>query len=620
MSTITSSCKASLLYVIWCLLMCLSTPTQGYDLVSARAQWVDPSAQANAQTASNAPYDPAPKLIAQGYTGQALWLRLRVQSPVTSDVAPVMLRIRPPILDSVQLWEPDASKPGDWHLRSSGDRQAFTASERSYSTLGFVVFPQTGGSEYLLRIVTNSTMFVHAEALPLAESNRKDAHWTLLYFLNLAVLGGILAWSLYAWRFERLALAGWFAVYQFSNICYVLLVMGFVSALEPEHSPGLVDWATGCTVILTHFLGVWLYRQLFDAYSARAWALRFLTLQAMLILVALAAYVLGWHRPALQLNMILVFLTGVAPPVIAMTLHHRPLLLPSLKIVRCLSFVLLLALLLTVLPLLGYVQATEWTLHANLLHGLLASVIMLAILMEHTRLHRLHRRQQQADVQRLQMQVDTERKSAENHRKFIDMLTHEIKTPLGIALISMGALKSDSPYIGRIGRALKDINAVVDRSRLSDLAEHQRLQPRWGPCALRELLFECTESSAAPERLKVFAGEVPEVRTDSGLLSIVINNLLDNALKYSSPESLIEVRLQGRADGVWLTVSNVVGPAGEPDAQRLFSKYYRAPAAQAKSGSGLGLYLSRQLAQLLGVQLHYQPQGGRLEFTLCLPA
>lgn len=606
--------------LLWFAFVWMPLNAAAVDLVISRAQWLDPSAKASAETAAHAHFETAPELIAQGYTAQALWIRLRVQQQTSSAGDPVMLRIRPTILDSVQLWEPDVSSPGGWRVRSSGDQQPFSGSERSYSTLGFVVFPSVSGTDYLLRVVTTSTMLVHAEALSLAESNRKDARWALLHLLNLMVVGGILVWSLYAWRVERLALTGWFAAYQLSNIAYVLLVMGFAAALEPLDKPGLVNWVTGSTVILTHLLGLWLIRQLLAAYGAWPWALRLLGFLAFSVVLAWGGFALGWHREALKINMGLVPFTGVITPLIVFSLREQPPLFPSLGFLRGLSVVLLIALLLTILPVLGWVDAAEWSLHVNLLHGLLVSSVILAILLQHTRLRRSERRRQQTELNGLQAQVEAERKQAEDHRQFIDMLTHEIKTPLGIALISMGALKSESTYIDRIGRALKDINAVVDRSRLSDLAENQRLQPNWGPCALRELLFECTESSTDPQRLKVFAGEVPEVQTDSGLLSIVINNLLDNALKYSPADSLVEVRLHTSSDGVWLTVINVAGAAGLPDAQRIFSKYYRAPAAQAKSGSGLGLFLSRQLAQLLRVQLHYRPLAGLVEFRLCLPA
>lgn len=601
------------------LLLFLSFHVAAGDLVVAREQWIDRTGQLTAEEVAKANFTVAPEFVTRGYTAEVIWLRLHVKASTENPAGPVMLRVRPTILDSVQLWVPDAQSHTGWRMRASGDRQPFSSSDRSYGTLGFVVFPEASGTHYLIRIATTSTMLVHAEALPLAESNRKDARWVLVHLLNLTLVGGIFVWSLYAWRVERLALAGWFAAYQISNIAYVLLVMGFVSVLEPLHSPGVVDRVTGITVILTHLLGLWLNRQLLSAYGARPWALHALGALSVLVCMALGLFALGWHRWALQINMSLVLVTGVLTPLIAFSLRERPPLLPALSLLRVLSLVLLLTLTLTILPLLGGGHAAEWSLHINLLHGLLVSGVMSVILWQHVRLRRFERHRQHEEMQRLQTQVHAERQVASDHRQFIDMLTHEIKTPLGIALISMGALKSESPYIGRIDRALKDINAVVDRTRLSDLAEHQRLQPTWDMCALRELLFECVESSVAPERLKVFAGEMPEVRTDSGLLSIVINNLLDNALKYSPPESPVEVRLQTRSGGVWLTVSNAAGPAGEPDAQRLFSKYYRAPAAQAKSGSGLGLYLSRQLAQLLGVQLHYQPQAGRVEFSLCLP-
>lgn len=589
------------------------------DLVVAREHLMDPTGQLTAADVSNANFMASPEFVTRGYTDEVMWLRVRVTTPPENPTGPVMLRVRPTILDSVQLWTPDAQSNTGWRMQASGDLYPFLSSDRSYGALGFIVFPESAGRNYLIRIATTSTMLVHVEALPLAESNRKDARWVLLHLLNLTLVGGILVWSLYAWRVERLALAGWFAAYQFSNIAYVLLVMGFVSVLEPFNSPGVVDTVTGVTVILTHLLGLWLDRQLLGAYGARSWALHALSALIVLVGLALAGFALGWHRWALQINMSLVLVTAVLTPLIAFSLHRRPPLLPDLSLLRVLSLVLLLTLTLTILPLLGGGPAAEWSLHTNLLHGLLASGVMSVILWQHVRLRRFERQRQQTEMQRLQAQVRAERQVASDHRQFIDMLTHEIKTPLGIALISMGALKSESPYIGRIGRALKDINTVIDRTRLSDLAEHQRLQPVWDSCALRELLYECTESSVAPERLKVFAGEVLDVRTDSGLLSIVINNLLDNALKYSPPESPVEVRLHARTDGVWLTVINALGPAGAPDEHRLFSKYYRAPAAQAKSGSGLGLYLSRQLAHLLGVQLHFQQHVGRVEFGLCLP-
>lgn len=598
------------------LVFSVAIPAIAKDLIAERMQWLDPTGLMTVQEVARERLEPAPEVVTWGYTSQALWLRLKVQSDGRQ---PVMLRVRPTLLDDVQLWESDASAAGGWRMRSTGDRQPFTSSDRSFSALGFVIYPSEGKDVYWLRVITTSTLLVHVEALPFAQSQRKDARWMLLHVLNLSVLCGILAWSIYAWWVDRLVLAGWFAAYQASNLIYVMLVMGFMAAIEPEGYAGLVDQITGFCVILTHMLGLWLNRQVLRAYGARPWALNLLSALTTVVALVLLAYFLGMSRWALSGNMSLIPITALIVAVISFTLQDQPPLLPSIGLLRKLALVLLVSLCLLIFPLKGWVQAAEWSLHVNLLHGLLASATMLFILRQHAQLLRSERQHQHREMQRLQAVVDVERQTTEDHRQFIDMLTHEIKTPLGIALISLGALKSDSNYAARIDRALKDINAVVDRTRLSDLAEHNRLIPRWAMCSLRERLYECTESSVAAHRLKVFVGNVPDVRTDSGLLAIVINNLLDNALKYSPAESMIDVRLEMQSHKVVLTVINSVDTLGQPDEQRLFSKYYRSTTAQSKSGSGLGLYLSAQLARLLGIELQYKPRAGHVEFSLCIP-
>ena len=104
----------------------------------------------------------------------------------------------------------------------------------------------------------------------------------------------------------------------------------------------------------------------------------------------------------------------------------------------------------------------------------------------------------------------------------------------------------------------------------------------------------------------------------------VITNLIENALKYSRQDSAIEVTLARDSAAfprqLCLQVTNTLGAAGAPDPAKVFSKYYRSRGAQSQSGTGLGLYLSQNLAQLIGARLHYQQDADRLTFSLCLPS
>ena len=86
------------------------------------------------------------------------------------------------------------------------------------------------------------------------------------------------------------------------------------------------------------------------------------------------------------------------------------------------------------------------------------------------------------------------------------------------------------------------------------------------------------------------------------MLTIVLSNLIDNACKYSAPNTPIQVSLEletkdGR-DGCLWTICNQVGQAGFPDPEKVFTKYYRSPHARRQSGSGLGLYLVKRLITL----------------------
>ena len=109
-----------------------------------------------------------------------------------------------------------------------------------------------------------------------------------------------------------------------------------------------------------------------------------------------------------------------------------------------------------------------------------------------------------------------------------------------------------------------------------------------------------------------------------GLLFLVLGNLLENACKYSAAETSIELQCSivntlPAQPMVRLELSNLPGKAGWPDAAHVFDKYYRSPQAQRQSGTGLGLYLVKNLAQALGGKIAYQPDATVVRFVLTLP-
>jgi signal transduction histidine kinase len=99
--------------------------------------------------------------------------------------------------------------------------------------------------------------------------------------------------------------------------------------------------------------------------------------------------------------------------------------------------------------------------------------------------------------------------------------------------------------------------------------------------------------------------------------------MIENACKYSPPDSRVEINAlredrYGRA-GCGLIVANLPGDAGWPDSAKVFQKYYRSPHAKRQVGSGLGLFLIANLANLLGGEIRYDPTPTQVRFRLWLP-
>ena len=135
---------------------------------------------------------------------------------------------------------------------------------------------------------------------------------------------------------------------------------------------------------------------------------------------------------------------------------------------------------------------------------------------------------------------------------------------------------------------------------------------------LDELVDEAVERARRHATRVVFATSLDRV-TVAGIperLGRAVNNLLDNAAKYSPPGSTVEVVLRGGE----LTVRDH-GPGVPPDElPHIFDRFFRATNARERPGSGLGLAIVKQVAERHGGHVRAAAaEGGGLAVTLSLP-
>ncbi|MFZ5881407.1 MAG: sensor histidine kinase [Chloroflexota bacterium] len=208
------------------------------------------------------------------------------------------------------------------------------------------------------------------------------------------------------------------------------------------------------------------------------------------------------------------------------------------------------------------------------------------------------------------------RESRESRRQFIRRLDHEIKNPLtGLraALVNLRearAAEEQERAARNASRAAERLSRLLaDLRKLSDLEERplERL-----PVDVPQLLDEMVEAVAlAPayeaRKLELLISRVPwpmpAVTGDRDLLGLGVYNLLDNALKFTSPEESVELRARVEGRAVVIEVADAGMGIPPEDLDKVFEELYRGTNARGVEGSGLGLALVHRIVTLHGGHL-----------------
>lgn len=219
----------------------------------------------------------------------------------------------------------------------------------------------------------------------------------------------------------------------------------------------------------------------------------------------------------------------------------------------------------------------------------------------------------------------------EARSEFISTLSHEIRNPLNAAQSALRLL-AHSPGAGEDGPELADIaqrnvarllrlaNGVLDLERV----ESGQLEVEAVPLDLREAAQSVLQEIALRGRERGIRTEltgdpVPKVLADRDLLAQCLINLLSNALEHSPDGGLIRVELTRAGGRVRASIGDE-GP-GVPVAfqQRIFQKFQQADTPRKGNGVGLGLAITRALAQAMDGAVKLESAGPGACFTLDLP-
>ena len=218
-----------------------------------------------------------------------------------------------------------------------------------------------------------------------------------------------------------------------------------------------------------------------------------------------------------------------------------------------------------------------------------------------------------AMVHHLNSLLERVRSSLEGERRFTSDAAHELRTPLAALKTQLQVAQGATDDTAR-KRAMDHALAACDRAtrlveQMLTLArlEHDAWQTQGAAVDLQQLaaqvLAEAAPSAAEKQIRLALEGEPGlAIKGHAGLLSVLIRNLVDNALRYSAPETEVRVRVVSAAPGPILEVQDQ-GP-GIPAAERedVMRRFHRLEGETAP-GSGLGLSIVARIAQLHQAEL-----------------
>jgi len=605
---------AWLVGALLCVLMVGPAQAQ-QDYVVERAVLTDPSGALTLSEALAGTYQPIQGIFSAGYTSAVHWLRIKVL-PAT-DGGPVVLRIRPTFLDTIVLYAPDPNTPGGWHTQITGDTVAYASRDVQSVSLAFAIEPEPSGSVYYLRLTTTSSTIIDVAAIDAESADLADFHTALIHVAFLTVMIWILAWGAHELMASREAVIGFFVLSQISSIAYCVGIWGYLAPLFP-------DWdntsaLTNVLVLLMAVAPLCFHRSLIAQFRPAKVALFACDLLIGLDMLAMAGLLLGYTRGALELNAMIVLLA--APMFLGVAFTAAADALPGRVTLRVVYGLQAAALLATMAPYLGLVSATQWNLYGMVMHGMLSALPMFYLL--HLRSTQIRKQGIRAGMELMltRQQLEMERRQSDIQSQFLAMLTHELKTPLAVARLALDTIRPQGEPRRLVYTALDNMNDIIERCSYADQIDQGRLEPRMEPCELNAMVRQVAERCCDNERLDLHLGQLPPLTADRLLVEILLGNLVDNALKYSPAGTRVSVTTSKADGGAGLVVDieNQPGRAGLPDAERVFEKFYRSRGAQSKSGSGLGLYIVRGIAQLHGGNVTYQAVAGKARFSLSLP-
>jgi len=262
------------------------------------------------------------------------------------------------------------------------------------------------------------------------------------------------------------------------------------------------------------------------------------------------------------------------------------------------------------------------------LNGVAVGVVFFGITMLENGAQKKRVAQEVETLREQALQSRAQQAELDERSALIDMLTHELKNPLGTVRFALASLKQQAQdhkdwlmRLQSIELSTKRMDELVER--VVHFNKMEKVLAAANPTAMDagELMQDLLQEMSRPDQWQLEVEPESTFCCDRQLLTVILDNLMTNDSKYSVREHPIFIKVSRHdAQLTRVEISNHVDPLSIPEESRLFDRYYRHPQTQNQPGMGLGLSVVKTTAQKISAQVAYRQGEGQVFFTLLVPA
>lgn len=210
----------------------------------------------------------------------------------------------------------------------------------------------------------------------------------------------------------------------------------------------------------------------------------------------------------------------------------------------------------------------------------------------------------------------------DREKQFTSDASHELRTPLAVIKGTMEVLirkpRNEEEYKDKIRSCIDEVdrlNKMVDQLLLLARFENQKSNNKKESVYLNALVLDTlSRYSEKMEAKKISVSTHFEediyIQSDNYLLSIIIENLISNAIKYNKENGLITINLSSKSEQVFLSIQDSGIGISDENSDKIFLPFYRIHSTEYPSikGNGIGLSIVKRLCDILAIKIVVKSQ------------